>query len=211
MDIIAENVRKQNKPWSRTIFIQQPHTSTRTLLRKREQFTFRINIRQLLSCGFDITRRHLKNSQLGHWAKVTKDGLLVFRLFNNTVALVTLAKAGDEILLWISCEKGTGRFYLAVYPKNHSPPVTTEVWFEYVSGLLSEVKPDYPLAITRKGWYLSSIGRRVAALFKKRILNRQFFDIELAIEDSNNEQLGAPGGLIIYDIFGLESQECRGD
>jgi hypothetical protein len=182
-DIVAENVRRQNTPWSRTIFVQQPQQYTSTRSRNRGQCTFRINFQRLLSCGFSFNKLALAESELGYWVMNAEDGLLVLKLFNgNDRAEVRFEKLELVVELEVSCQ-GDPCFFLRFYPNSFVDPEITKAMYLPSSG--------FSFKHSRRGGEEHCRSSKIVLMvLKKKFPSRQYFDVELAIRDSKDKPLG---------------------
>ena len=183
-DIVAEDVRRQNSPWSRTIFVQQPQPYTSTILRKRGQCTFRINFQPLLSCGFKLNKQVFADAQLGYWLLNTEDGFLVLKLCNSRARILFEELEGKEqvVALEVSCQDAPC-FVLSVYRDTFVDPERTIATYLPNSGFSFEHSRG-------GGEEHCGSSERVLMMLKKKFPSRQYFDVELTIKDSKDEPLG---------------------
>ena len=176
-DIVAENVRRQNSPWSRTIFVQQPRPYTSTILRSRGQCTFRINFQRLLSCGFKLKKQVLADSELGYWLKNTEVGVLVLKLFNSH-AHILFEKLEQKISLEVSCQ-GAPCFVLSIY-----------CYLVDLERTIATYLPNSSFSFKhsrRGGEEYRGSSERMLMVLKKKFPSRQYFDVELTIRDSKDQ------------------------
>ncbi|KAE9365098.1 HET-domain-containing protein [Stipitochalara longipes BDJ] len=191
-DIAIEPLRKDDKPWSGTIFIQQPRLSLRPRRRHRPQSTFEFDTQQLSPYGFFLRGRYLENYVRGHWISQSIDHEIL-KLASYSTALIQFSRLGVSFLVRITCGASGANLGLRVLPEPgtapeiHSllsrTPIAPENWAKACNFVGHAV--DFEVAKSNR---ISQSLRpcaegSVVAVFQKKFAGRQYFDVKLSVED----------------------------
>jgi len=192
-NIVAENVRRNNKPWSRTIFVQQPHLSLRSTRRDRVSMFWFNN--SLSSFGFAPGPIYLEDV-IGErsWA-VSSDHEGVLTIASRSTALIkflNFSRPGMWFILRISCRASSATLGLQV---NRNPGQTEEIEDLFGGKTIPSEKwlqacsfVDHTVAFevgksNRISRSLHPFAKgSVVAVFQKKLANRQHYDVKLSVE-----------------------------
>jgi hypothetical protein len=192
VDLTAITTGRNGKLESRTIFVQQPNLSLRSIRRRDPLATFQFDTRQLSASGIHLQGRYLQSPKHGHWICDTIDRD-VLKLTSRSTALMLFSRDRLSLLVQISCNAVfEAKLGLQVWRAASTTPdikgllgktpIPTENWSEACS--LVDYAAEFGVGkSSRFSENLHSIVQgRVVVEFEKRFPGRQYFVVTLTLE-----------------------------